>query len=147
MEVCLRFFRLDVAILVVKTELAQREPFSWPAPQAPLLSPNALQRIRRQVLHAEAVVYGLQLHFCWGAILHKEGGRSYLYTVVNEHFESGPVDQNVKFNRVIRILLPCREFVREKRVTEAVEQRRRTIVMIPVLILNSRVCRGCQQKS
>jgi hypothetical protein len=70
-----------------------------------------------------------------------------LYAVVNEYLQGRPVDQNVKFNPVIRILLPCREFVREKRVTEAVEQRRRTIVMIPVLILNSRVCRGCQQKS
>jgi hypothetical protein len=59
MEVCLRFFRLDVAILVVKTELAQREPFSWPAPQAPLLSPNALQRIRCKVLYTDTVVYGL----------------------------------------------------------------------------------------
>jgi hypothetical protein len=97
----------------------RRRPSSRPG-SALLLSPNALQRIRRQVLHGDAVVFGLQLHFCRRPMLHKEGGRSYLYTVVNEHFQGRPVDENVKFNRVIRVFLPCREFVREKRVTEAI---------------------------
>jgi hypothetical protein len=36
-------------------------------------------------------------------MLHEEGSRSYLYTVVNEHFQDRPVDQNVQFDRVIRI--------------------------------------------
>ena len=108
-----------MAILVVKNELAQREPFFRLAPRAPLLSPNALQRIRRQVLHGDAVVFGLQLHFRGRAMPHKEADRTYLHTVVHEHFQGRPIDENVKFNRVIRILLPCREFVREKRVIEA----------------------------
>jgi hypothetical protein len=34
---------------------------------------------------------------------HKEGGRTYLHTVVNEHFQGRPVHENVKFKRVIRL--------------------------------------------
>jgi hypothetical protein len=47
-----------------------------------LLAPNALERVRSQVLHIHGAAFGMPAHFCRVTVEHKETRRTHLNPMV-----------------------------------------------------------------